>query len=99
MEYILYILVILFSIKIFWNFSIPIIMILNWSKADWERGKGISLFPVEVLILIISFGCSFFVSGQNFLGLSPYKLLGLGFLLIVISYLFIDLVLRLYKKR
>ena len=89
MKAVLFILVVLYVLKVLWNFVVPYDLSVRSTKPDFEKSSGISLSPhIEFILLAIVVSVSAF-SGEA-LGFVSYKYLAAyGFLAIRISYVHI----------
>ncbi len=98
MSAIFYIFAILLALKLIWNMYVPISITFFWSHCD-RKNKGVSLSPIEFLILFIMTALSFINENLSILGLRGFTLLCVGIAVIIFTYIFIYLIFQLFKGR
>ena len=76
----------LFVLKLIWNVGVPIDIFLRSRKGKFKKESGVSLMPVEVLLLIILFVCSFYLNDDNFY-CRPLGVLLIGIVSVAFSYI------------
>ncbi|WP_046007212.1 hypothetical protein [Pseudoalteromonas rubra] len=92
-----YILIFLYAGKVLWNFYIPVYISFFWSDKDKEE-RGVSLAPIEFLILAILVAITYFDKSLSVLDLGGLSLGIVGGGLIILSYLWIYIVLKACEK-
>ncbi|WP_444883021.1 hypothetical protein [Microbulbifer sp. PSTR4-B] len=98
MLFVFYVCAALLALKLLWNLIIPISVTFFWSK-DERKNRGVSLAPIEFLILLVITALSFFDERLSILGVNGFALFGVGVIAIVATYVFIYIFLWLFKGR
>ena len=92
MKYFFYVLTIFFTLKIIWNFLLPLVAVRVAKEGDGTR--NISLMPVEFVLLIFIAFYSYFKDDFVVFGLAGGWLFLAGAILIAASYLCPFFILR-----